>query len=807
LLGNNSNVNRSNLNPGAQVTLATFVYDTDASANTTEIESPTFYAYVTNQTTTWVEWDETIHGDGYYYINFDPTCNYTAAKQTWNMTVNGDQFYKNATSLNFVVNVYGSLNSTYSSPTNAQPYERGTSIVFRSNLIDECQSPVTSANVQYQLENQNGTIYYCNSTLNDGWSAGAAGSYNCTWSSANKAVGLYNVTVIATKDYHVWTNTTENNAFKINATPKLTVANVLPREDGWSFVRNFTVNVSDNFGDNVTVNLYELIGATWVKIGDTQSCGNCSNTTLNWTKTYSCTPDVDTGSRTFKFNATDNEGNTYTTISTDYVGSDNAFTIEKNNVRIEYQYGNETNATVTNYTKLILRVYDLDKQTYDISPAAPVTFNITKLGEGQQYYAMHTNTTNTTGSVEFVFYADTSFATAKQNWYGYLNTIETPACYKFNISQTLNVTTLSNQPLLSGEFVTPISGGWGDRRTYNVTVYDPNNTATIYLWKASSLSSSWTLLSQQNYTTPGEIVDLTYTYNFGCGDIGAGLWYFKFNASNAVGNVYSTTAQVQNNFTLTKDYISFEDIYGNESTANRSETQIDQFRIKIRDNNGSVVNGLNATFRITLDGTTWDAGTVNDTDETGYVSYAFDPGCLPKYQVGKQKWQARVLSETCYQDNSTEQYNFTVKGDIILTLNKPDGTINFTQENIVPFLGYTVDDCGDALSTNVTYYANTTTTEYSCNNTAPIVKIGANAYSCDWETNLSTVKGYYNVSMNASTAYYYNNLTKNVDVPGLFYLFPLQKLQTPAVTPTSMGWGYSNWNFSVIASSGDPDTV
>ncbi|MBU4242660.1 MAG: hypothetical protein KKF52_05495, partial [Nanoarchaeota archaeon] len=97
LLGNNSNVNRSNLNPGAQVTLATFVYDTDASANTTEIESPTFYAYVTNQTTTWVEWDETIHGDGYYYINFDPTCNYTAAKQTWNMTVNGDQFYKNAT--------------------------------------------------------------------------------------------------------------------------------------------------------------------------------------------------------------------------------------------------------------------------------------------------------------------------------------------------------------------------------------------------------------------------------------------------------------------------------------------------------------------------------------------------------------------------------------------------------------------------------------------------------------------------------------------------------------------------------------
>ena len=143
----------------------------------------------------------------------------------------------------------------------------------------------------------------------------------------------------------------------------------------------------------------------------------------------------------------------------------------------------------------------------------------------------------------------------------------------------------------------------------------------------------------------------------------------------------------------------------------------------------------------------------------------------------------------------------------MLTLSKPDGSLNFTQEDTVPFLGYTVDDCGDALSTNVTYYARSSANEYNCNSTAAIVPIGANAYSCDWVTILNTVRGYYNASMNSSTAYHYANSTLRSSAPGLFYLFPLKKLESASVTPTTAGWGYPNWNFSVISSSGDPDNI
>ena len=46
----------------------------------------------------------------------------------------------------------------------------------------------------------------------------------------------------------------------------------------------------------------------------------------------------------------------------------------------------------------------------------------------------------------------------------------------------------------------------------------------------------------------------------------------------------------------------------------------------------------------------------------------------------------------------------------------------------------------------------------------------------------------------------------NAETPqGLFFLFPVKKLETPAGTPATGGWGRPDWNFSVIASSGDPD--
>ncbi|MFH1711273.1 MAG: hypothetical protein ABH840_03105, partial [Nanoarchaeota archaeon] len=812
--GNNSYVNRSNGLTGNSTRLAVYVYDSDKLANSTSIIQDTFYSYITNRSNNWIEQSESINETGvYYYLDFNPTCNYSAAQQNWNMSVISDDYHNNASSLKFVVNVIGSLNASYISPTGLQVYERGASVTFIGNVTDDCGSLVEGVNVQYKI---NDTIseYFCNQTTGyySVWQEGG-GSYNCTWDSTGKDVSSYNVTMLASKAYHLDSSDSEENAFRIKSTSSLKSANVSVRSDGWSFERVFSVNVSENAGDNVTVSLYEEIpsgSGNWKQMGSSQIYNSTGlSQVLNWTSVYSCS---NISTRRFKFNSSDMENNTYTTSISDYAyysGGNDTFTIEKNNMRIEYVSGNESTSTINSPAVLVLRAYDIDNSTYDVNPVAYVSFNITKQGIGSAYSTMNTNSTNASGHVEYVFYSDLTFLTGKQNWIGYIDTSQSPSCYLFNFSEVYNLTTLSNQPSLSNEFATPVVGGWGDKRTFNVTVYDPNETADVYFYKAVDTGGPWTYLSQQNYGTSGVYENLTFNYFPTCSDL-SGLaikvWYFKFNATNAIGNNYSTTPTANKNFTLTKDYVSFEGIVGNESIANRNGSQTDLLQVRIRDANNTIVTGLNVTFYVTKERGTgsWDTGAGNLTNSSGDVVYSFNPGCSPRYEVGLQNWKAVVSGETCYQDNVTSDMLLTTMGDIQLSLEKPDGTRNYTQEEAVDFLGSSVDDCGTAITHNTTikeiiFLASNGTSSFDCNDTAPVRTIGANAYACDWVTTLSTPENYYNTTMSAAKNYHYNFSINRTGNPGLFYLVIKKKLLTPLAIPNSSGWGYPNWNFSVIA--------
>jgi len=256
----------------------------------------------------------------------------------------------------------------------------------------------------------------------------------------------------------------------------------------------------------------------------------------------------------------------------------------------------------------------------------PFPFNVTLLGAGSSYYTVNTNTTNATGHVDFVFFANTTYTVERQNWLGFIDTSQSPSCYLYNVSNVFNVTTLSNRPVLFNQSVSPITGGWGDSRTFNVTVNDSTNNATVYFYKSDTLvGESWTYISEQNYTNGTIAQVLSFIYQSDCSDLGASgankLWYFKFNASNTVGNVYSTTASIADNFSLARDYIYFENIVGNETVANRTGSQIDLLSLRIRDANTSIVSGLNMTFKVTRDGTNYDTGTINITNSTFRDNY------------------------------------------------------------------------------------------------------------------------------------------------------------------------------------------
>jgi hypothetical protein len=205
------------------------------------------------------------------------------------------------------------------------------------------------------------------------------------------------------------------------------------------------------------------------------------------------------------------------------------------------------------------------------------------------------------------------------------------------------------------------------------------------------------------------------------------------------------------------------------------------------------------------------------TNSTGQAPFNFDAtgegeyAGAPKFLVGEQQWKAELNDSLldAYFNNDTSSFLSTstsVQGDIILSFTNPDGSSNFTQEQIITFLGATTDDTGDALESTIIYNANTSENSFVCND---IIQIGANAFQCIFQTYLNTTRGYYNITMNANMIGHYDNLISNEGASGLFYIFPKKKLENPQgnafIGSTADGWGSSNWNFSVIVSSGDPD--
>ncbi|MCK5233849.1 MAG: hypothetical protein KAJ91_03455, partial [Candidatus Aenigmarchaeota archaeon] len=388
-----------------------------------------------------------------------------------------------------------------------------------------------------------------------------------------------------------------------------------------------------------------------------------------------------------------------------------------------------------------------------------------------------------------------------------------------------DVLTSDVQIYLENGFVSPSSGSWGGGNfTFNVSVNTTGiNNVTVFLWTGPSAAGPWTSRGQQNYTIPpGDWQNITVSQNFGCADYGTN--YYFFNATNYNGTIKTTSFQT---FTVDKEKVNY--IYnasttGDGVTANRMGSQASLMNFIVQDANGTYLNGFPIKFSVTYNNNTqtgWysDDNYVVLTNSSAYANLNYDPTCsneyagAPKFAVGEQQWKIEVNDSalSCYQQNdsyiSNMQKNTFVRGDITLDFQKPDENLNSTnptQKDLINFLGATTDDCADPLTATARYFANHSTTYFECDT---VTQVGANAFNCDWQTNISTPEGYYNTTMMANASYYYTNSTSNYVAGdlGLFYLFPVYTLYEPSILPTSHGWGYRNWNFSVSASSGDDD--
>ena len=334
----------------------------------------------------------------------------------------------------FNITVYGDLTNTITGPTGLI-INSGNSIDLNGTIASDapCSSAIDNAFVRFIINSSSNT-YYCPSQA--GSVTNTTGNfYNCTWDTTGIPAAMYDITMESWKSYYNNGSDIQYDAINITRTTVLNAANVTPEVEGWGINKTFFVNVTDP-EDNATVRLWiKQTAGTWAQVGSSQLCDNCTNQTLNWTYEFTFTDVSTTDGWEFKFNATDGEGNSYSTTGSDYI-DDQYFTVEKNDVNIIYISGNETITNKTSSAHFIVLLNDTDRGVIVTSPAASTAFNVTI--NYDNYTLDGTNNTNATGYAHYYFTASCTYDKGKQKWRAYIPSSD--SYFRSNPTSAYNVT-------------------------------------------------------------------------------------------------------------------------------------------------------------------------------------------------------------------------------------------------------------------------------------------------------------------------------------------------------------------------------
>jgi len=716
----------------------------------------------------------------------------------------------------------GQLNNTIVTPTGGTIIQQGrANVSITSYIYNYCQEPmqIDTSNVTFNFSTA-GAAYLCTPIQIVGENV-----YTCDWDTLNRTDGDYNFTMISHADNYYNDTDLEEDAFTLRTIPMLKEVNATDRSESWSSPRNFSVKVTDNLGDTVNVTLVIAVGASEVNY-ETKCCGpacpsnpnNCSETLLYWNDTYlndsyDCSNYAEKTAK-FWFDAIDYEAYAYETSvpAGDYVGDDDTIYFEKAETRIDYIAGNNTQTTPATSTDFSLRVYDLDNQTFDHSSQPSSTrplvyFNVTTT-EGDWLSRKYVNDTRTsaTGYANVSFLPDVTFNSGNQTWLGYIH--QSDLCYEYNTSENLTVDVEVNWPGLyrnmTVNWMSTDNKGWGGYWNFSVEVKDfGSEGGDLNITLQIDSGSGWADISSQDCLSCSSWDQINFTnLRMSCSDINSSA-RFRFNITDDGGNENGT--DTYSTFGILRDNIQVIHIQGNDSTANRSSNQIDTFIMRYfdTDNQTYLPQDINVTLWVTWNYYAYDDGHLLQTNDTGYISYDFDPGCSsPEYEVGLQRWYTKInTSESCYFSNESDIYNVTVMGDFNITVFKPDGSNNYTWGDSIFMQGQVRDDCSNTIDyANVTFNMTVNTYQYLLTPSG----LGGGFYQGDWDsTNAS--EGYYNVTMQVNKTNYYDNESVVIP-PDSFYLFTIPLLKEANATPRTDGWG-ATYNFTVNVTDEYGDNV
>lgn len=297
-------------------------------------------------------------------------------------------------------------------------------------------------------------------------------------------------------------------------------------------------------------------------------------------------------------------------------------------------------------------------------------------------------------------------------------------------------------PVLGNASVSPSSSSWGNFFNYSIDVYDrESDSVNVTLWILEN--SGWVKNETKTINPPGKLY--WYISPFSCSDIGSRNYMFEYRDSyHAWNNTTSQTGPI-----LDKDDINLEYFTGNNSIVNREANVNVTLGVRFKDlDNSQYVLGETINFWVFYAGI-WNNISSNTSTADGNTSINFNPNC--SVETGSHYWKANY-SGTCYKNNESTLFNFTVIGQLKNYLTNPPTGLSYYRNDMIPLEANITDECTNFLTgANVNFTLNES---YTCLASDK----GYGSYNCTWNST-SMPLGNYSIRVNSSRANYNTNST------------------------------------------------
>ncbi|RLG87625.1 MAG: hypothetical protein DRO18_02980, partial [Thermoprotei archaeon] len=444
----------------------------------------------------------------------------------------------------------------------------------------------------------------------------------------------------------------------------------------------------------------------------------------------------------------------------------------KNNL-VEPYYGAEFNVT----DQILIRLnISTDCANEGLIDDASVSISLIHNATAAEYTCSPVNNENNG------YYNCTWDSTGKPEGNYTIKLVSSRSSYNDNTTYLLNWIWLENRPpTYSNAFVTPDSGGWGEKYTYNVTIYDPEgdtitcklyvNTTSGYVYKGS-----YTITGTPGTPTQGNCS--VVVSDFSCNE--QGLAHFVWQIEDGTASNTFNTSEFAGP-TLGKDDVIVEYFAGNSSKVNRNGLNYTALILRIKDIDRNVYVESNGTVWIYKGANyfTW----TNRSNATGHLVVNFNPDC--SYDVGEWYWIGGSRNDACYKDvNSSKSFVVYVIGELEANVIQPDGEEYLRGTNITIRLNLS-DECSSLVpgaNLNISMISKSYSTVYYC---SPIFDENTGYYNCTFNTS-SFETQWYDIVVNSSKVYYNNGSYVKENA---FWIETSPILFAPQVIPEVGGWG------------------